>query len=255
MKFSRLSSFILALFVVTAFSGFVFAGSAGDESLQKLMDGNKRYVESKPMNKDLGDTKRKEILKGQHPFATVVTCSDSRVPPEHIFDQGLSDIFVIRVAGNVVDSIALGSIEYGTEHVHTPLLMLLGHSDCGAVKATLGAKGEPEGNIGAIVKKIQPAVEKAKKKGGSNEEVLETAIKENVMNVYRDVMKSPVIKELVHEGKLKIVAAEYNLATGKVELLELPHASHAMEKADHKIEKKAEKMTEKKEEKKTEKPH
>src|SRR5512135_449398 len=137
MKFFR---GLLAVVVVVLFSGSVFAGNAGDESLQKLMDGNKRYVEGTPINKDLGDTKRKEILKGQHPFATVITCSDSRVPPEHIFDQGLGDIFVVRVAGNVVDSIALGSIEYGTEHVQTPLLVLLGHSDCGAVKATLGAK-------------------------------------------------------------------------------------------------------------------
>jgi carbonic anhydrase len=239
MKFFR---GLLAVVVVVLFSGSVFAGTAGDESLQKLMDGNKRYVEGTPINKDLGDTRRKEILKGQHPFATVITCSDSRVPPEHIFDQGLGDIFVIRVAGNVVDSIALGSIEYGTEHVQTPLLVLLGHSDCGAVKAALGAKGAPEGNIGAIVKKIQPAVKKAKKKGGSNEEVLETAIKENVMNVYGDVMKSPVIKELVHEGKLKIVAAEYDLATGKVNMLDLPKKEMHHKKTEKKAEAKSEKV-------------
>lgn len=242
MKFSRFSGLILSLFVIMAFSSFVFAGSAGDEALQKLLDGNKRYVEGKFASKDLSDSRRTEILKGgQHPFATIISCSDSRVPPEHIFDQGLGDIFIIRVAGNVVDPIALGSIEYGVEHVHTPLLMILGHSDCGAVKATLGAKGEPEGNIGAIVKKIQPAVKKAKKKGGSNEEVLESAIKENIMNVYADVMmKSPVVKELVHEGKLKVVVAEYNLATGKVEMLDLPKVKHEMKKSKHKTEKKEE---------------
>ncbi len=252
MKFSRFSGIILSLFVIMAFSSMVFAASSGDEALQKLLDGNKRYVEGKFASKDLGDSRRTEILKGgQHPFATIISCSDSRVPPEHIFDQGLGDIFIVRVAGNVVDPIALGSIEYGVEHVHTPLLMILGHSDCGAVKATLGAKGEPEGNIGAIVKKIQPAAKKAKKKGGSNEEVLETAIKENIMNVYSDVMKSPIVKELVHEGKLKVVVAEYNLATGKVEMLELPKVKHEMKKSEHKTEKKVEK----KEEKKTEKAH
>lgn len=241
MKFSRLSGIILSIFILLTFSGFLFAGSAGDEALQKLLDGNKRYVEGKFASKDLSDSRRTEILKGgQHPFATIISCSDSRVPPEHIFDQGLGDIFIVRVAGNVVDPIALGSIEYGVEHVHTPLLMILGHSDCGAVKATIGAKGEPEGNIGAIVKKIQPAVKKAKKKGGSNEEVLETAIKENIMNVYADVMKSPIVKELVHEGKLKIVVAEYNLATGKVEMLDLPKVKHEMKK-EHKAEKKTEK--------------
>jgi carbonic anhydrase len=214
---------LVALFVVVVFSGFVFAGSAGDESLGKLMDGNKRYVEGKLANKDLGDTKRKELVIGQKPFAIVITCSDSRVPPELLFDQGLGDIFVVRVAGNVVDPIALGSIEYGAEHLHAPLLFLLGHSNCGAVKATLEAKGEPEGNIGAIVKKIQPAADAAKKKGGSDNEILETAIQENVKNVYTDIMnKSTIIKHLSGEGALKIVGGEYSLATGKVEMIELP---------------------------------
>ena len=117
--------------------------------------------------KILATSKRKELTKGQKPFAIVITCSDSRVPPELLFDQGLGDIFVVRVAGNVVDPIALGSIEYGAEHLNSPLLFILGHTKCGAVGATLEAKGKPEGNIGAIVKKIQPAVATAKKKGGS----------------------------------------------------------------------------------------
>lgn len=216
----------MALFVVIVFSGLVYAGSAGDEAVQKLMDGNKRFVSSKLMKKDLGDTKRKELLKGQKPFATIITCSDSRVPPELIFDQGLGDIFIIRVAGNVVDPIELGSIEYGVEHLHTPLLFLLGHEKCGAVTATIEAKGEPEGNIGAIVKKIMPAAEKAKKKGGTKDEVLETAIKENVKNVYKDIMKkSSIVSHLVKEGKLKIVGGEYMLSTGKVEMIELPKAA------------------------------
>jgi carbonic anhydrase len=140
-----------------------------------------------------------------------------------LFDQGLGDIFVIRVAGNVVDPIELGSIEYGAEHLNSPLLFILGHTKCGAVKATLEAKGEPEGNIGAIVKKIQPAAETAKKKGGSENEVLETAIHENMKNVYNDVMtKSKIISHLAQEGKLKIVAGEYNIETGKVSMIELP---------------------------------
>jgi carbonic anhydrase len=215
---------LLALLVVVVFSGSVFAGSAGDASLQKLMDGNKRYVEGKLGSKDLGDNKRKELVKGQKPFAIVVTCSDSRVPPELLF--------VVRVAGNVVDPIALGSIEYGAEHLNSPLLFILGHSKCGAVKATLEAKGEPEGNIGAIVKKITPAAKAAKKKGGTEDQIFETAIQENVKNVYKDVMsKSKIIPELAHEGKLKIVAGEYMLATGKVEMIELPKAAPAAKKA------------------------
>jgi carbonic anhydrase len=226
VRFMKRFKVILALFVVLVFSGFVFAGSTGDEALQKLMDGNKRYVSGQLIKKDLGDTKRKELLKGQKPFATVITCSDSRVPPELLFDQGLGDIFIIRVAGNVVDPIELGSIEYGVEHLHTPLLFLLGHEKCGAVTATVDAKGEPEGNIGAILKKIMPAAEKAKKKGGTKEEIVETAIKENVKDVYNDIMeKSTIVKHLVQEGKLKIVGGEYMLSTGKVEMIELPKAA------------------------------
>ncbi len=214
---------LLALLIVVVFSGFVYAGSAGDEALQKLMDGNKRFASGNLAKKDLGDEKRKELLKGQKPFAIVITCSDSRVPPELFFDQGLGDIFVIRVAGNIVDPIELGSIEYAAEHLNSPLLFVLGHSDCGAVKATIESKGEPEGNIGAIVKKIEPAADFAKKKGGSKDEVLQTAIQENVKDVYKDIMeKSKIVNHLSHEGKLKIVGGEYMLSTGKVEMLELP---------------------------------
>jgi len=226
---------LLALLLVVVFSGFVFAGSAGDESLQKLMDGNKRYVDGKLANKDLGASKRNELSsKGQKPFAIVITCSDSRVPPELLFDQGLGDIFVIRVAGNVVDPIALGSVEYGAEHLHAPLVFILGHTKCGAVTATLESKGKPEGNIGAIVKKIQPAVAVAKKKGGSKDEMLETAIHENMKNVYKDLMnKSKIIPELVHEGKLKVVAGEYNIATGTVEMIELSKMEKAKGEKKH----------------------
>src|SRR4030065_2455205 len=116
---------VLALFIVVLFSGVVFAGSAGDEALQKLMDGNKRYVSGSLMKKDIGETKRKELsTKGQKPFAIVLTCSDSRVPPEILFDQCLGDIFVVRVAGNVVDKIEIGSIEYAAEHLNAPLLFI-----------------------------------------------------------------------------------------------------------------------------------
>ncbi|MEW6053710.1 MAG: carbonic anhydrase [Nitrospirota bacterium] len=225
MKFLKVLS---ALLMVAVFSGFVFAGSAGDEALQKLMDGNKRYVEGSLGQKDIGDTKRKELLKGQKPFAIVVTCSDSRVAPELLFDQGLGDLFVIRVAGNVVDPIGLGSIEYAAEHLHSPLLVILGHEKCGAVGATIDAKGKPEGNIGAIVKKIQPAAAAAKKKGGSKDEIMEIAIHENVKNVYKDIMKnSSIIRHLADAGKLKIVGGEYMLSTGKVEMVELPAISKA----------------------------
>lgn len=222
---------LLAFVVVVVFAAFAFAGTAGDEALQKMMDGNKRFASDKPMQKGSCDIKRKELTAGQKPFAIVVTCSDSRVPPEIIFDQFLGDIFVIRVAGNVVDPIELGSIEYAAEHLNSPLLMILGHSKCGAVTATVDAKGKPEGNIGAIVKKIQPAAETAKKKGGTKEQIVEKAIEENVKNVYKDVMShSSIVKHLAQEGKLKIVGGVYMLDKGTVEMVELP----AMAKSEKK---------------------
>lgn len=226
MKYARL--FILSVFLFAA-AGLVYAGAgAGDEALSKLTDGNKRFVSGEPAKKDIGDSRRKELTKGQHPFATVITCSDSRVAPELIFDQGLGDIFIIRVAGNVVEPTTLGSIEYGVEHLKTPLLVIMGHEYCGAVKATLDLKGRPDGNIGAILKKILPAANAAKKAGKDKDATLDLAIQENVKNTYKDIMKSKIVKELVHEGKLKIVAAEYRLGNGQVEMIELEsqHAGH-----------------------------
>ena len=215
---------VLVCLVVTA--GFVYAGiEAGRDSLTKLIDGNKRFMSGELTRKDIGQDRRQELAKGQQPFATVISCSDSRVPPEIIFDQGLGDIFVVRVAGNVVESTSLGSIEYGVEHLHTPLLVILGHESCGAVKAALEAKGKAEGNIGAILKKIMPAVETARRAKKDPSETLNIAVRENVKNTYKDIMKSKIVRELVHEGKLKIVGAEYYLNTGKLELIDLTTSS------------------------------
>lgn len=221
----RLSKIFVVIICFIAIAGLVYAGmEKGDDSLSKLLEGNKRFVSVTPSKKDLGDARRQELTKGQHPFATVLSCADSRVAPELIFDQGLGDIFIIRVAGNIVEPTTLGSIEYGVEHLHTPLLMILGHEKCGAVKATLESTGKPEGNIGAILKKIIPAVETAKKAKKDPAETLNIAISENVKNVYKDVMKSKIISHLTQEGKLKIVGAVYNLGTGKVEIVELDSA-------------------------------
>jgi carbonic anhydrase len=227
----RLSKVFVAVFLSVAIAGLVYAG-AGEDSLSKLLDGNKRFVSGELAKKDIGESRRQELTKGQHPFATVITCSDSRVAPELIFDQGLGDIFIIRDAGNVVEPITLGSIEYGVEHLHTPLLVILGHEKCGAVTAALDAKGELEGNIGAILKKIMPAVKKAKKAGKDREGTLDLAIQENVRNTYKNVLKSKVVSELAHEGKLQIIGAEYYLGTGKVEMIELA-SSHEGHKGHH----------------------
>jgi carbonic anhydrase len=233
----RTSRSLVALLCSVAVAGFVYAGTAlGQDALTRLIDGNKRFMAGEPAKKDMGENRRQELTKGQQPFATVISCSDSRVPPEIIFGQGLGDIFVVRVAGNVVGPISLGSIEYGVEHLHTPLLLILGHESCGAVKAALDTKGKPEGNIGAILKKIMPAVNTARKAKKDPGETLNIAIQENVKNTYKDIMKSKIVRGLVNEGKLKVIGGEYHLGTGKFELIDLSlpaeqHKGHHLKKA------------------------
>lgn len=212
--FKILSFFMFIVF----FSAVVFAEVMSDESLGKLMQGNSRYVSGQVSKKGSGDTYRKELAKGQYPYAVVVTCSDSRVAPEIIFDEELGKIFVVRTAGNVVDAIALGSIEYGVEHLHSPLVVVLGHESCGAVKAAVDLKGEPEGNIGAILKKIIPSVEKAKTSIKQGEDLYYLSTIENVRNMVREISaKSPIITHAAHEGKVKLVGAFYSISSGKVE--------------------------------------
>jgi carbonic anhydrase len=211
---------LLGLTAVASISLAFTSSQQGEDALSKLQSGNKRFVSGHPAQKDVSDARRKELAGGQHPFAIVVSCSDSRVAPEIIFDEGLGDIFVIRVAGNVLDPISLGSIEYAAEHLHAPLLILMGHDRCGAVSAALDANGEPEGNIGAIVKEIAPAVKKAKAKGGSKDDVLNNAIRENIALTYNAVReKSPVLKHLMDKGELKVVAGVYHLTSGELEMI------------------------------------
>lgn len=220
-----------------ALAGAVLAsGNAVPDAVTKLMDGNKRFVAGTLPAKSSCDAKRKELTGGQHPSAIIVTCSDSRVPPELIFDSNLGELFVIRVAGNVIDPVTLGSIEYAAEHLHSPLLVLMGHEKCGAVTAAVEATGHAEGNIGAIVNKIMPAVERAKKQGGSKEEITSNAIRQNVFQSYYDLLnQSPELKHLIEKGDLKVVEAMYHLGTGEVELLKAPEtapaAPHARKKA------------------------
>lgn len=227
-----LVSLVLAVFVS---AGFVFGDmQTGEEAFTKLMDGNKRFIAGLPAAKDVGSTRRQELLAGQNPSAIIVACSDSRVAPEIIFDQGLGDVFVVRVAGNVLDPVSLGSIEYAAEHLHTPLLILLGHEKCGAVTAAVEAKGHAEGNIEAIVKKIIPAAKKAAAMGGSKDEILNNAIKENVLLSNQYLLKrSPVLTHLIHEGKLKVVTAVYQLGSGEVKILETAKAQENKAPAGH----------------------
>ena len=220
-KFGLAASLVTAvsLSAALALASSGAAGITADEALARLLDGNKRYVESK-MNA-CGDTTaaaREKLAKGQKPYAIILSCSDSRVPPEIIFDKSLGEIFVVRVAGNVPDPIVLGSVEYAAEHLGSPLVVVLGHERCGAVKATVDANGKGEGNIGAIVKAIAPALKKAKKdKNCDKDKLVECVVDANAKMVAQNLTKqSKIIKEMVHEGKLKIVAAKYDLDDGKV---------------------------------------
>ena len=145
--------------------------------------------------------------------AEILSCADSRVPPELIFDQGLGDIFVVRVAGNVAGDAELGSLEYGAEHLHIPLLVVLGHQHCGAVTAAVEG-GEGEGHISALVHLLRPAVEQSKAMPGDR---VENAVTVNVNLVVSQLRSStPILSKLVKEGKLRIVGAVYSLETGKV---------------------------------------
>lgn len=228
MKGTRIARLIIGA-AVAASAAVAFASGGGvgvsaDEALQRLMDGNKQYVAGQMGACTASNAAKREALAtGQKPYAIILSCSDSRVPPEIIFDKTMGEIFVIRVAGNVPDPIVLGSIEYAAEHIGSPLIMVLGHERCGAVTATVQAKGKAHGNIGAIVKTIAPALKKGMKdaKGKSNAEIIESVSDVNVKLVAKNITKkSPVVAELVKEGKIKIVTAKYDLDDGKVTLFE-----------------------------------
>jgi carbonic anhydrase len=192
---------------------------SGKEALQLLKEGNKRFTTGNLAVKNTGGTRREDLLnKGQKPFAVIVTCSDSRVPPELIFDQALGDLFVIRTAGNVVDQIAVGSAEYGVEHLEVPLLVVMGHEKCGAVQATVDG-GEAPGSIAAIVSKIAPSAQKARAAGASGNDLYEKCCLENIKATIDEIKESHIIKHLMKDGKLKIAGAKYHLGSGVAEFV------------------------------------
>ena len=191
-------------------------GLTGEEALAKLLEGNSRYVEQSRLNPNQSDERRDSLITGQSPYAIILGCSDSRVPPEIVFDQGLGDLFVIRVAGNVVDDIVLASIEYAAEHLHSPLLMVLGHTNCGAVAAAL-QEDELDGHLPSIAQAIEEAVERARDAEG---DTLDMTIRAHARITAEHLRESEsILKGLVDYGKLKVVAAYYDLDTGVVEIL------------------------------------
>ncbi|OUL18358.1 carbonic anhydrase [Nostoc sp. RF31YmG] len=185
-------------------------------ALNNLLAGNQRFVQGERLNPHQSKLRLQETAVAQYPFAAILGCADSRVPAEIVFDQGLGDLFVVRVAGNVASQEAIGSLEYATSVLGAQLILVLGHAKCGAVHAAV--EGQPlPGRIGIFVEEIKPAVEIARNKTGNLEE---GAIITNVQyQAQRLAESSTILKNLVKEGKLKIVGGRYDLLTGKVTML------------------------------------
>jgi carbonic anhydrase len=191
-------------------------GPSADAIWTDLMEGNRRFVAGKPRPRSSVKL-RDALANGQHPNVVVLACSDSRVSPELVFDKNLGDLFVVRTAGNVADAIGVGSIEYAVEHLGSSVLVVLGHTKCGAVTAACSGEKMPTTNLEAIADKIDPAVSQAKKSGNKGEVLMEAAIKENIHQSAKDVLaSSEVLRHFVEEGKLTVFEAEYQLDTGEV---------------------------------------
>jgi carbonic anhydrase len=187
-----------------------------DEAQTKLRDGNRRFLENRSLHPHQTPERRKEISDAQHPFAAILTCSDSRVVPEIIFDQGLGDLFVLRVAGNIVDDAILETLEYGAAHLKVSLIVVLGHTRCGAVTAVV-AGAFPAGHMRALVDAIAPAVDTSR---GNPGDPVENAARQNViLQVERLRQSRPTLVELHEARQLHIVGAMYNIETGVVEWL------------------------------------
>jgi len=194
--------------------------ASADIALAELIAGNRRFVSGAMQHPNASDERRAKLAAGQSPIAAVLSCSDSRVPPEIVFDQGLGDLFVVRVAGNIASPAEIGSLEYAVEHLHVPLIVVLGHDKCGAVAAALEAVesgGTAPGHVGVIVDAIKPAVLTARKQTG---DLLANAIRNNVGLVDRQLRDSqPLLAPAAAASKLKIAAAVYSLTSGVVTYL------------------------------------
>jgi carbonic anhydrase len=213
-------------------SAFAPAHAAGnktdltpDQALQLLKQGNEKFVADNPMQATMSRDRRLEIAQGQTPFAVLVSCSDSRVPPELLFGRGLGELFIVRNAGNTVDTTALGSIQYAVAELGVPLVLVMGHERCGAVDAALAVVEKNAafpGSIGQMLEPIVPAALQAKSTAPastSREDVLDMAVRENVRRVVTRLRTAaePIMLEPLKSGKLKVVGARYDLDDGSVD--------------------------------------
>jgi carbonic anhydrase len=234
------------IFAATAMAVFLLAaaiaavassggpGLSADEAQTKLTEGNTRFVSGASVQPHQDAARRQDTASnGQHPFATVLACADSRVPPEVVFDQGLGDLFVVRVAGNVAATDEIGSIEYAADHLGTALVVVLGHTKCGAVTAVVKNESVTE-NIGKLVAPIVPAVAGVRERFSSSgvDELIAKSIEANVWQGIADMYaKSPLLKKMAIQGKVKVVGAIYDVDSGQVHFLgEHPNKNLLLEK-------------------------
>lgn len=201
---------------------------SANEALERLKEGNRRFVSgTRSLETLMSQAHRKELAGGQEPFAVIIGCSDSRVPVELVFDQGLGDLFVIRVAGNVMAPSLIGSVEYAVANLGTRLAVVLGHTGCGAVQATVDELRQPtenqSKNLRSIVDRIRPAVEELMETELKNdrEELVRRSVRANV-RVSANALRhgSDILEPMIEEGELRVVGAEYSLETGKVDFFE-----------------------------------
>ena len=210
---------IFVLLTSLSFAQAAAPAKSGSEAIwADLMAGNARYVEGHTKTRSIVPL-RQSLAKSQNPKVAVLACSDSRVAPETVFDQSLGDLFVVRSAGNIADAIGVGSMEFAVQNLGSTVIVIVGHTACGAVKAACSGDKMPTANLQAIVDKIDPAVEMAKGQA-KGDDLLDAAIRDNVHQSAKDLLAhSEVLRHMVDEGKISVVEAIYHLDTGKVERL------------------------------------
>ncbi len=216
-KLANAIALLLGLLIVV----FAVQLPSADEAIAILKKGNERFASGKPEYPHEGAARRAETASGQHPIATVISCSDSRVPPELVFDEGIGDLFIVRVIGNIGSVDETGSAEYGVEHLETPLLVVLGHTKCGAVTAAV-THAEVHGSIPPLLAHINPSVRTAKHDhpGLKGDELIAESIKTNVLHSIQELFnRSRIIRQRVGSGKLKVVGAIYDIQSGQVSWL------------------------------------
>jgi carbonic anhydrase len=191
-----------------------------DQALRRLLDGNARFVDHQERYPDRGPELRMQLAEAQHPFAVILGCADSRVPPEILFDEGLGDLFVIRNAGNIVDTTSLASVEYGVAQLGVSLVLVLGHERCGVITAAVAVAREGrevQGHLWSLIDAARPALEQVKDGSG---DVIDRAVRAHVqIQVGRLVRADPIVSRAVKAGRIRVVGARYDIDRGQAEIL------------------------------------